>query len=179
MLVSLLAALLLLLGCQNHESTTLPADYPLEKIIVRPSGRTLFYAAPSVSLEDLVDLSPLIDRGLQPGTNLRRIEARLGSPDYQTTDRQGRDDVYGYEVPEGLVEIVKQHVSSEGLETDRWFLRYRPAAGNSALHDTIVSYVTHVNPKPTEISVLAGPNRKSVVGLDFEGDTVTLIWWQA
>lgn len=166
-----------MLSCEQEEVQVLSAPVPLSKVIIRPSGEVTVYAAEGTALEDLINLDTFLELGLKPGMTITEVEALLGKPDVIDDDRGGRDVVYAYRTSTGRIEIVRQHVSSEGAEVDRWFLRIRPSFGKELVHPLILKYSPPRSGWAESILVLAGPEYSSVGKLEFHEGRLRLIWW--
>jgi hypothetical protein len=178
----LVALTILLLGNSlvscSAEPVTLAASEPLERIVLRPPDETLLYARPGLKLSDIVSTEPFVERGLRPGMSVTQVVRLLGQPDFLTHDRDGRDQVFGFESASGAFEVVKQHVSSEGAEVDRWFLRYRPKNCEALVDPRLLDQVRNLEPFPDEVTLFAGPDREQVAVLGFDDErTCTTIWW--
>lgn len=73
---------------------------------------------------------------------------------------------------------MKQHVSSEGAELDRWFLRYRPQDCAALLDPRLHDQVRNLEPFPDEVTLFAGCDHEEVAVLEFNAErTCTTIWW--
>lgn len=136
-------------------------------------------AAAEVELNELVNLQPFVQAGVRPGQSLEEVEPKLGVPDAMTTDREGRDDVFRYYRESGTIDLVRQHVSSEGAEVDRWFIRFRPAAGVAVAHPDVLAHQPPRGGWTESILILAGPDRGSVAKLEFEDGELAYLWWLA
>jgi len=167
------------LSCSG-EWVTVDATPPLDRIILSPSGEAAVYARPEVELQDLVSIRPFLEMGLRPGMTAEEAEALLGSPDYVATERNGQDEVFGYESPSGAFEIVKQHVSSEGSEVDRWFVRFQPRHCMELINPRILRQLRDLEPFPRAMRLLVGPDQTGVVSIYFEDErSCSKIWWLA
>lgn len=177
------AALLFLfagvLSCSS-EWVTVDATPPLDRIILSPSGEAAVHARPEVELQDLVSIRPFLEKGLRPGMTAEEAEALFGSPDYVSTERNGQDEVFGYESSSGVFEIVKQHVSSEGSEVDRWFVRIQPKQCMELINPGILSQLRDLEPFPRAMRLLVGPEQIAAVSIYFENErSCSEIWWLA
>jgi hypothetical protein len=97
---------------------------PLDKI--RRHGENEYFIAslPGVALSDLVDLAMFHE--LAPGFSFDQVEAILGPP-LLVFKSDRRDDGSAFASSfEGRIEVVRQVVSSEGYEGERWFVRFTP-----------------------------------------------------
>jgi len=162
----------------SRDPVTLTATDPLDRIVIRPSGERLLYAQSGLKLRDIVSTEPFVEQGLRPGMTLTEVVRLLGKPDSLTHDRDGRDEVFGFEVSSGTFEVVKQHVSSEGAEVDRWFLRYRPQDCAALVDPRLFDQVRNLKPFPHEVALFAGPDHEEVAVLELDDErTCTTIWW--
>jgi len=136
------------------------------------------HAQPEVELQDLVSIKPFLEEGLRPGMTSAEAATLLGPPDFITTERNGQDGVFGYEFAAGAFEIVKQHVSSERSEVDRWFLRYRPDNCMAMINPHVLQQLRALERFPRQITLLVGPDQVGLVSIDFEDEqTCSKIWW--
>ncbi len=172
-------------GC-GRDFETIQASDPLIRIEFGPSGGFLqrelpeayLHAQPGVNLQELVPLQPFLENGLWPGMTVQDATSVLGQPDYTTTDYGGRDDVFGFKITRGTVEVVMQHVSSEGAEVDRWFLRYRPENCNSVVHPLVLQQLRALDRFPDAATVFADRDDSGVAKIEFTPErNCSRIWW--
>jgi hypothetical protein len=176
-LALMLCTLGIALASCSSDSVTLTADRPLERIVVSRT-ETLLYVESGIPLDDVVSMEPFRKKGLKPGMALTEVVAILGEPDYLDEHRQGRDDVFGFESEDGDFEVIKQHVSSEGVEVDRWFLRYRPRECSSLVDPRLLNQVKNLKLIPHRVTVFSGLGRKGKAVLEFDqGHGCSAIWW--
>lgn len=161
----------------NPEPVTLTATAPLERIVTS-ERETLLYAESGVRLDEVVSTEPFRQENLRPGMTVTEVAAILGEPDYLDDHRQGRDEVFGFETEEGNFEVIKQHVSSEGSEVDRWFLRYRPRDCASLVDPRLLEQLQNLGHTPSEVTVFSGLGRKGKAILEFDEEPAcSAIWW--
>jgi hypothetical protein len=165
-----------LVSC-SPDPVTLAATHPLERIVISPV-ETLLYAESGVHLHELVSTEPFREKNLKPGMTAAEVAKILGEPDYLSEDREGRDGVFGFHAEMGDFEVVKQHVSSEGIEVDRWFLRYRPRDCTSLLDPRVLRQVQNLEPFPRRVTVFSGSGRRGTAILEFDEErTCSAVWW--
>lgn len=88
-------------------------------------------------------------------------------------------EVFGYRSPSGTFEIVKQHVSSEGSEVDRWFVRSQPEHCMELIDPRIVRQLRDLERFPRAMR-LVGPEQTGLVSIYFEDEqSCSTIWWLA
>jgi hypothetical protein len=168
-----------LLSCSG-DWVTVDASAPLDRIILSPSGEAAVHARPEEELQELISIKPFLEMGLRPGMTGEEAEELLGPPDYVATERNGQDEVFGYRSPTGAFEVVKQHVSSEGSEVDRWFVRFQPVRCMDLIDPRVVEQLQDLDPFPRSMRLLVGPEQTGVVSIYFEGETsCSKIWWLA
>lgn len=174
-------SLLLLGACSSSDDwITVEGSAPLDRIVLSPSGEAAVHARPDVELRELVSMEPFLDMGLRPGMTAGEAESLLGEPDYVATESNGRDQVFGYRSTSGVVEIVKQHVSSEGSEVDRWFVRSQPEHCMDLIDRRIVRQLQDLERFPRAMRLLVGPEQTGVVSIYFEDEhSCSKIWWLA
>lgn len=173
---------LLLLGTISCSSEwiTVEGKGPVDRIVLSPSGEAAVYAQPNVKLQELVAIDFFLGMGLRPGMTAKEAEALLGSPDYVTAERNGQDQVFGYRSSSGSLEIVRQHVSSEGREAVRWFLRAQPKNCMELIDPRIVQQLQDLEHFPGRMRLLVGPEQTGVVSIYFEDElSCSQIWWLA
>lgn len=162
----------------SGEWVRVAATAPLDHIIVSPSGEAFAHAQPGVELQTLVSVKPFRDMGLQPGMNAEEAAKLLGQPHFVATERNGQDEIFGYDYSMGAFEIVKQHVASEGTEVDRWFLRHRPEECMELLAPALLAELRKLETFPEQVTVFAEPNQEGVAKVEFEGDhSCSRVWW--
>lgn len=129
-------------------------------------------------LNDLVSMDPFRENNLKPGMTATEVAAILGRPDYLHGGRQGGDEIFGFQTDDGDFEVLKQHVSSEGVEVDPWFLRYRPRDCASLVNPRLLKQIQNLEPRPREVTVFSGFDRrgKAIIELD-EVQACSAIWW--
>jgi hypothetical protein len=165
------------LSCSG-EWVTVAANAPLDQIVLSPSGEASVHARPEVGLQELVFIRPFLEAGLRPGMTAEEAEAVLGAPDYIATERNGQDEVFGYESSAGAFEIVKQSVSSEGSEVDRWFLRHQPQDCMRMINPLILQQLRALERFPRQMRLLVGPDQIGLVSIEFEDEqSCSRIWW--
>lgn len=161
----------------SPDPVKLTATEPLELIVIS-HVETLLYTESGVSLDDVVSTEPFQRNNLRPGMTATEVAAILGEPDYLDEERQGRDEVFGFQTEDGNFEVIKQHVSSEGVEVDRWFLRYRPRDCASLVDPRLLEQVQNLEPVPSEVTVFSGLGRKGKAILEFDQEhACSAIWW--
>lgn len=164
-------------ACCGGKYIVLQAEHPLSQVRIHSSGEVVIEPGEGIGLSDLVDLKPFRDLGLRPGQPIEEVEGLLGPPETFGYSREGRDEVFGYERDFGTIEIVKQHVSSEGTEVDRWFLRLRvDRDGHKLVHPAILKYSPSPEAHYPHISLY---DRASggAAALDFEQGELKYLWW--
>lgn len=167
------------LACRG-DWVTVDGSAPLDRIVVSPSGEAAVHAQPDVELQELVSIAPFLEMGIRPGMTAEEAESLLGAPDYVATEANGRDEVFGYRSSAGAVEIVKQHVSSEGSEVDRWFVRSQPEHCMELIDPRIVRQLRDLENFPRAMRLLVGPTQTGLVSIDFEDEeSCSKIWWLA
>lgn len=167
------------LSCRG-DWVTVDGSAPLDRIILSPSGEAAVHAQPDVELQELVSIEPFLKTGLRPGMTAEEAESLLGAPDYVTTENNGQDEVFGYRSSAGAVEIVKQHVSSEGSEVDRWFVRFQPEHCMELIDPRILWQLRDLERFPRAMRLLVGPAQTGLVSVDFEDEeSCSRIWWLA
>ena len=156
---------------------TLTAEKPLERIVVSQI-ETLLYAEPGTHLSDLISIEPFRTKNLRPGMTAREVEKFLGAPDYRSKERKGRDEVFGFHTKSGAIELIKQHVASEGVAIDRWFLRHRPQDCAPLVDPRLLRQVQDLEPFPREVILFSGLDRRGMAILEFNKERAcTAIWW--
>lgn len=165
-----------LMSCSS-DPVTLTADRPLDRIVTSRT-ETLLYVESGVPLDDVISMEPFRMKGLKPGMTLMEVAALMGEPDYLDEHRQGRDEVFGFESEDGDFEVIKQHVSSEGKEVDRWFLRYRPRECFKLVDPRLLKQVKDLDFVPKRVTVFSGLGRRGKAVLEFDQDrSCSAIWW--
>lgn len=175
--ISLLLVVGVMASCSGEWVTVAGTD-PLDRMIISPSGEAFLHAQPEVELPELVSIRPFLEKGLRPGMTSSEAVTLLGPPDFIATERNGQDEVFGYDCAAGVFEIVKQHVASEGSEVDRWFLRHLPDDCMAMINPKILKQLRALERFPRQITVLVGPDQMGLVSIDFEDEqTCSKIWW--
>lgn len=181
LIISILPVLTVIASCMGEAPKVVDLDYPLEKIEIWREDYLLIEAAKGVCLSDLVDLNPFIAVGFWPGISFQQAGELHGPPDFKSRIREGRDEAYGYSTKNGIIEIIKQNIFSEGAETDRWFLRINLDGHAIFVDQSILAQAKYLQyrSKRARIKVFAGTKGGSVADLDFEGADIKYIWWKA
>lgn len=177
----LLPICILSFACLDQPATRASAPYPLNEVVFLRSGDIYIYTDEEVELADLIDMTPFLELEFWPGISADEATALQGPPAVIGTTRRGRDKVYGYTSTLGTVEIVEQHVSSEGTEAVRWFLRLhlKPEIDESALIDkSILTYRPSGCTGRERTIIFSGKDHESAVALEFADRELTYLWWQ-
>jgi hypothetical protein len=158
-------------GCGMAWERPLPA--PLTKISHFGGNDFFIEARHGVLLADLVDLEAFQD--LKPGMSFDQVREVLGEPQFAFQEYR-RDDVLAFSTRfDGRIEVVRQTVSSEGYEGERWFLRFgllqpcAPCYVKPPIWD-----VVPVQPERLSLSVSTDDGQ---VVLDLEEKRLVRIWW--
>jgi len=169
--------LLGVLACTG-DWVTVDAAAPLDRIVLSPLGEAFVHAQPGVELDELVSTAPFREKNLRPGMTADEVAAVLGEPDYLGRERGGSDEVFGFHAESGDFEVIKQHVSSEGTEVDRWFVRYRPRDCAPLVDPRLLRQIESLDSFPSKVTVLAGSDGEDAASLRFdEQHSCSAIWW--
>lgn len=166
-------------ACSSEESRVV-ARAPLDYIEVNSLGEAWVHTEPRTDLEELVSVEPLRTAGLYPGITAEEAETLLGATDFVTTEHSGRDQIFGYHSSGDTLEIVKQHVASEGFEGDRWFLRYRPSNCIERVSPLLLEQLQSLlNPFPSSVAVVGEPiDQEGLIKIEFRNrNSCSQIWW--
>ena len=169
---------LILVSC-SEGPVFVDAAYPLERILLYPEYEAFLTLAQGVSIETFVDLDPFRRAGVAPAMTLEDARRVLGREPDRTERSRPRETVYGYEVPEGSIQIVLQIVQSEGPETESWFVRLVPRPELESLFDhSILEQIPEERQRNQSIKLIGGPNKRDMAKLilDEEGN-LRYLWW--
>lgn len=176
-LLLVLSVLLTIPSCSSR-TKELEADYPFDRIAIY-SREILFVASSGVKLENLVSVKCFQDAGLWPGISADEAIAIMGrSPQRIFLENAQRDAVYGFTTECGELQIVKQKVSSEGIDSERWFLRLRPFGHSRDLVAAEILKILEENEiEVPRLRLIDGTVDSRAASLYFEGSELKYLWW--
>ena len=168
---------MILCACSSKD-VEIPLEYPLSNLKLT-SREAVLVASPGVELEELLDLKTFRQDGVWPGITIDEAISILGEPDSIFSENGNRDLVHSYQRHSGDLQIVRQRVTSEGPELDRWFVRFQPHTEELKLlvSSAILGTMGHLNENIVRIRLVDGLQKRSMASLHLRSGKISQIWW--